>query len=114
MQLFIGDGNHLPSAVNYGQSIAFQTKPGLHQNSWKNSIQIIRCFAANILKAHALMRRSCSEQLYLVFNAIRIQQFLIQPDLPDQPAIFEPIAGPSRVYPLREHNPNIIAPTNDS
>ncbi|CAB3246419.1 unnamed protein product [Arctia plantaginis] len=57
--------------VNYGQSIAFHTKPGLHQNSRMNSMQNIRCFAANILKAHALLRRSCSEQLYLVFNAIR-------------------------------------------
>ncbi|CAB3221991.1 unnamed protein product [Arctia plantaginis] len=63
--------------VNYGQSIAFHTKPGLHQNSRMNSMQNIRCFAANILKAHALLRRSCSEQLYLVFNAIRTQQFLI-------------------------------------
>ncbi|CAG5019180.1 unnamed protein product [Parnassius apollo] len=35
-------------------------------------------------------------------------------NLPDQPAIFEPIASSSRVYPLRDHNPNIIAPTNDS
>lgn len=36
--------------VNYGQSIAFQMKPGLHRNSKINSIQSIRCFAANILK----------------------------------------------------------------
>lgn len=43
-------------------------KPGLHQNSRMNSIQNIRCFAANILKAHALMRTSYSEQLYLVFT----------------------------------------------
>ncbi|XP_047042046.1 uncharacterized protein LOC124646056 isoform X2 [Helicoverpa zea] len=63
--------------VNYGQSIASQTKPGLHQNSRTHSINNIRCYAANISKAHALMRRSCSEQLYLMFNAKRIQQLLM-------------------------------------
>ncbi|XP_063892509.1 uncharacterized protein LOC126056381 [Helicoverpa armigera] len=41
------------------------------------SINNIRCYAANISKAHALMRRSCSEQLYLMFNAKRIQQLLM-------------------------------------
>lgn len=32
--------------------------------------------------------------------------------MPDQSAIFDPVAGPSRMNPLTEHNVNIITPTN--
>ncbi|XP_063896832.1 uncharacterized protein LOC126056415 [Helicoverpa armigera] len=43
---------------------------------------------------------------------VQCQKDTTTSNVPDQSAIFEPVAGPSRMNPLTEHNVNIITPTN--